>query len=428
MIRTPTMRVAWLELPHPRLSYYDALLKPLSERGCDMTVVRGRSTRRGLQKGMLRTVIGERSCSSKQKHVDVALVAFGWFMMETPWIPIPPIPEFGSSCNGSLPYNDECLCGSIPLVVLLNKEYAKLTEKLSWLQSHCVSAAMTVHHDASKYAAATGVPFHRIWFGVDTEHFAQPQHADAGYLYDLGFTGVVRADQTANWRRRIWKQAWPILADRGLRLYSGPDRGGVSMGDRHSVSFFCTSSQLSCDAAPCEPVRLSHRHPCVDCSQELNASEYASKMRATKVWLSTTGPADLVGTRFFEVMATGTTLCICNRMTGQRSMVYDSLGIREGHHAVMFESVAEFVDVVTNYTSRPEYEARRAAIVRNAQALARRKFSWSHVAERVHKVMQLQSTAPALAAGPAGAALSNGANANGTALGDARSHSSCRFQ
>ena len=31
----------------------------------------------------------------------------------------------------------------------------------------------------------------------------------ASYEFDLGFTGVVRRDQTANWRYRIWKQSWP---------------------------------------------------------------------------------------------------------------------------------------------------------------------------------------------------------------------------
>ena len=59
------------------------------------------------------------------------------------------------------------------------------------------------------------------------------------------------------------------LRARGVRLYSG-ERGGVHVGVAHA---------------------------------ELNGSEYVRRMRRCKAWLSTTGPADLVGTRFFEVWA-----------------------------------------------------------------------------------------------------------------------------
>ena len=40
-------------------------------------------------------------------------------------------------------------------------------------------------------------------------------------------------------------------------------------------------------------------------------------------------------------MATGTTLCLCNRMADPA--VYGSLGIREGVHVAMFDTLAEFV-------------------------------------------------------------------------------------
>lgn len=38
---------------------------------------------------------------------------------------------------------------------------------------------------------------------------------------------------------------------------------------------------------------------------ELNSTQYVKQMRNCKAWLSTTGPADLVGTRFFEVQLYG---------------------------------------------------------------------------------------------------------------------------
>ena len=117
-----------------------------------------------------------------------------------------------------------------------------MQEKMTWLRAHCVHAALSVHHDVAKFEIVSGVPFHRIWFGVDAARFAEDSTqrgsdvvSDEHYEYDLGFTGVIRHDQTDNWRARIWKQAWGLLAKRGLRLYSGPPKG-VHAGVAHAVS------------------------------------------------------------------------------------------------------------------------------------------------------------------------------------------------
>ena len=122
---------------------------------------------------------------------------------------------------------------------------------------------------------------------------------------------------------------------------------------------------------------------------ELNSSMYVAMMRASRMWLSTTGPVDLVGTRYFEVMATGTTLCVCNRLHGNASAAYSSLGLVHERTVVMFDSLEEFEEIVANYTTRPEYEARRMAIVRRAQALARRHFKDS-VASRYCRLAAVQ--------------------------------------
>ena len=46
------------------------------------------------------------------------------------------------------------------------------------------------------------------------------------------------------------------------------------------------------------------------------------------------------------------------------------------------------VDIQSVFSITPAYEARRLAIVRRAQELALRKFSWAHVAERVERVLR----------------------------------------
>ena len=319
-------RVLWVEQRHSNLEYYDALRHALVQRGINIIDLQHKQ-----------------GIASALPQLDVVLLGFGWMSGEPPLTrDIRPLPEFSQYCalpkrnvtdfarTGALVHarppattaaDSRCLCGSVPLFVLLNKEYCLMPQKLRWLSEHCVAAAFSVHHDVASFEAATGVPFFRISFGANVERFGggarasdaaesariggpltasaaaaavthspstafelgreQPQDitrnvfsrarltrlasasasasalTTAGgekvvsqvgeasrrglgqsggqryYEYDLGFTGVVRKDQTSNWRYRIWKQSWPLLQTRGVRLYAG-EKGGVHVGVRCS--------------------------------------------------------------------------------------------------------------------------------------------------------------------------------------------------
>ncbi|KAL1523525.1 hypothetical protein AB1Y20_018462 [Prymnesium parvum] len=380
--------VLWLEQRHGGLEYYDALRHALALHGAAVFELQ-----LGRDPSPLHAAL---------ETADAVLLGFGWMSGEAPSSrEVRALPEFGWNCSDARPLQHplqphastrayasahasthpphaRCWCGRVPLLVLLNKEYTLMQQKMHWLRAHCVTAAFTVHHDVASYEAATGVPFYRISFGADVARFSGGRaptdrvgmvhrirtssgKTDQGmegqlpasepigndvYDFDLGFTGVVRKEQTDNWRYRIWKQSWPKLQARGVRLYSG-ERGGVHVGVAHA---------------------------------ELNSSEYVRRMRSCKAWLSTTGPADLVGTRFFEVMATGTTLLIANRLSSNAA--YSSLGIVEGKHALMFSTLPEFEEAVLNLT-RPSFENRRRSIIAHAQHLAFHHFSWTHVASRI---------------------------------------------
>ena len=54
----------------------------------------------------------------------------------------------------------------------------------------------------------------------------------------------------------------------------------------------------------------------------------------------TTGPADLVGTRYFEVSASNKSLIMCNRMSEQ---VYDKIMI-DKFNCVMFDDEHDFIE------------------------------------------------------------------------------------
>ena len=236
------MRIAWLEEAHFPENYYDALQQPLRALG--------------------HTVVERRVCCSPPRRSQtqtLALAGFGLFAQEVKSLRA--LPEFEPSSSTSL-------CGVVPLVVILNKEYVALAEKLAWVRRHCVAAAFTVHHHAPLFSQTTGVPFHKISFGVDLARFASERAPR--YELDLGFTGVIREDQTSQWRLRIWRHVWPSLAARGLRLFRSP------------LDEACASKPAA-KLVPAASTRSS------------TLAEYVRTMQSSKLWLATTGPADLVG-------------------------------------------------------------------------------------------------------------------------------------
>lgn len=356
------MHLAWVELPHPPLTYYDSLLHELRLRHHvvhELTVSRQQKHRSELWRGGNATAL--------LGSVDIVVVAFGYFTDE---VRAPPaLPPFQKADGGGR--IGASLCGRRPLVVLLNKEYVLLHEKLSWLRQHCVSAVLTMHHNASQFEQHTGIRVHRITFGVNELRFASA--ISGGDDFDLGFSGTVRGDQTADWRSRIWHHSWRRLHARGLRLFSG----------------FTPTHQTSQRGVASLP---------------LSDDQYVSTLQRSRLWLTTTGPSDLVGTRFFEIFATGSTLCICNRLS---TAAYTTLGIVDGVHALMFSSLAEFESLVYNYSRLPELRDTARAIARNAQRLVHERFTWRHVATHLHDVMhdvlkQLQRTSKSRAVGGVG--------------------------
>ena len=115
----------------------------------------------------------------------------------------------------------------------------------------------------------------------------------------------------------------------------------------------------------------------------LSRKGYARTLAATKVWVSTTGPSELVGTRYFEVLASGTTLLLCN--VPASPSVYDGL-FEDGVHVVTFRDTSELREKVLFYLA---HEGARRKIVQAAHALATSLHTWgararfiSHVAER----------------------------------------------
>ena len=247
---------------------------------------------------------------------DLILFGFGW-----------------TDCSENYPKNveglDEC---NIPVSIILNKEYAALNKKLDWIKNVNPIVAFTVHHDYREFGEITGVPFYQIPFAVNPSIFKKYEGQD--YDCDFGFSGVVRPEQTNDWRAKIVEKS-----------HSWDD-----------INFSFTQ----------------HRHDSLE--------SYAKRLNRAKMWLSTTGPADLVGTRYYEVMALGTTLLVCNKF----DKVYDDILV-EGEHCIMFESIKDLENKIRYYLQN---ENEMYEIIKCAQKHALAHHTWDHRAQKLTALLK----------------------------------------
>ena len=194
----------------------------------------------------------------------------------------------------------------IPSVMVLNKEYKKLEKKLEFIQANGIRKVFTVHHDHQKWQERLDVPFVHFPFAIDPELFR-----DFGERkrYALGFSGLLQV-RYSDIRTRIKQKLflrWPIKSPRYwfVKLFWWDGR------------------------------RLPFVNKGID--------NYARLLNRSKLWLSTPSPAELVGTRYYEIMASKA-LLFCSR-----SPVYEGL-FEDRVHCVMFNSdLDDFDDVLFYY-------------------------------------------------------------------------------
>lgn len=257
----------------------------------------------------------------------------------------------------------------VPLLVLQNKMYVpngwreivgNVTAKLQWVRAAGAAAAFTWITRHHTFTQLSGVPHHWMPFGVDVATYAVRPGAfgKEAQPYDVGFTGASGADK------------YPLRSSM-LREIQSMNVSG----------FFGTWSQTA----------LNRNDP--HAWKAGDHADYAVRIARARIWLSTTGPSQLVGTRYFEILASGTTLLMCNRPK-PGEWVYDGL-FEDGVHVVMFDDVADLHVKVLQYLRN---ESARQKIVTAAYELTRRIHSWDARARFITRVAEMailrqQSTA-----------------------------------
>lgn len=202
----------------------------------------------------------------------------------------------------------------IPAVQILNKEYKKLNKKFEFIRRNNIQIVFTAHHYYSCWEDRLGVKFVHFPFAVNSNLF---RDYELPKQYDFGFSGSLHVSWTdlrarikehlfwaARYKLHPYLEFWLYKLDlvkriryRGIDIYWGQWRGGTKFG-----------------------------------------SEYARLINSSKIWLATLSAKDLVGTRFYEIMASRS-LLFCNR-----SPVYEGL-FNAGEHCVMFENdLSDFDD------------------------------------------------------------------------------------
>ena len=273
----------------------------------------------------------------------------------------------------------------LPLLVLQNKMYVpngwreivgNVTAKLGWVRAAGASAAFTWLTQHRRFTRVSGVPHHWMPFGVDLGRYSvQPGAFGAeAQPFDVGFTGASGADK------------YP-LRNAMLRELQSMNVSG----------FFGTWQQTA----------LNRQDP--RSWKAGDHSAYAKQIARARIWLSTTGPSHIVGTRYFEILASGTTLLMCNRPP-PGEWVYDGL-FEDGVHVVMFDGVQDLRSKVLYYLSN---ETERRRVVTAALEQTVRIHSWdararfiTRVAKAAIRRHQLNSDAAAVYVPPPGSRAAN---------------------
>ena len=260
----------------------------------------------------------------------------------------------------------------IPIAVFLNKEYGgALASKLGWIKELKPDFAFTYHHDYELFGKLTGVPFHYVPFAADPDIFKDYGHV--GEKYDIGFTGGLGHTHTNGWETNSEFGKLPTIPADG-QGWSHDLRRQVkeAHGSWDGINFYFSN----------------HHHD--------DLTTYAKRLNSAKIWLSTTGPVDIVGTRYFEVMLSNTTLLACNRSDkmwcfdedcnrkDRNVDVYGELFERDKHY-IDFSTPGELREKILYYRDN---ETARQEIVRNAHEHVKEFHTWDNRADKFLEIIR----------------------------------------
>lgn len=251
----------------------------------------------------------------------------------------------------------------MPKAMILNKEYARLEEKLEYIVRNKIDIVFTHHHDTDRYSRETEIRFIFWPFAVNPTYFR-----DYGLkkIYDLTFTGILRnptfPHTQADTRIRVQRKLFYCVGGE-LRLLKRPKY--------RNLEFFWS-------ARPSHRVMAMLSH-CIHGSARIPSQEYFKLFNKSRICFNALSPLDLVSPRYYESMASKC-LVFC-----PRHPVYEGL-FKDHEHCVMFEpDLCDFDDKLFYYL---KHDAERQAIVECAYRHVRENHTWEKRVQRFTEVVR----------------------------------------
>lgn len=211
-----------------------------------------------------------------EEDIDLVVVCTSWEL------------EKGPNIEESDPHPNINLSSlKVPKVFFLNKEYKKLEKKLDYIKLNNFDIVFTTHHNFDFWEKETGIKFIQLPFGTDPRRFK-----DFGLQkkYDFGFTGSLHKNYTDiryGIKRLLFKNS-DVKSNKGLSriLRNNPLKEEYKQYNIYWAEW--GSRDLFGRSLLPEGER------------------YAKFLNSFKVFLCTPSAIGLIGTRYFECMATKT--------------------------------------------------------------------------------------------------------------------------
>jgi spore maturation protein CgeB len=225
---------------------------------------------------------------------------------------------------------------------ILNKEYKNLDQKLNFIRKNRFSAAFTVHHKFQEYAEKTNTKFYQLPFAANESVFkdyGEEKKIDIGFSGNMFNYGVykktnIMGKEFQNIRENIFNELQKTKY-KDLNIWWNSNSGNFLYG-----------------------------------------TEYGRLINSAKIWLNTPSAIQIIGTRFYEVIASKT-LLLCR----ESEQAYKDLGFKGGETCVFFNSDLTDLEEKIFYYLKNQNE--REHITSNAYNMFLKNHTWKHRARFV---------------------------------------------
>lgn len=180
------------------------------------------------------------------------------------------------------------LSSNISKVGILNKEYVNLERKLNFFSENEFTKVFSHHHDIENLGKSSKLKFHFVPFGADPDRFHYLDWENK--IIDVFFSGILKNsnnDQASDFRKEIVGELVWLLGN--IPILRKPHYASLTILVR-------TVNSSVIERAFSKLFNIN-RH--------MSDADYASKLGLSKVVVNTHSPLQIVSTRYFETIASG---------------------------------------------------------------------------------------------------------------------------